>query len=75
MGKEALEEEKDKGVKRRYIQLLLDDHDPDWDPWPQGDEPIYRNGRFCGVTTTASYGFTLRCQVRLKFPTEGLIVL
>uniref|UniRef100_A0A915IHE6 Uncharacterized protein n=1 Tax=Romanomermis culicivorax TaxID=13658 RepID=A0A915IHE6_ROMCU len=62
IGRQALIQEKKTGVKRRYVQLLLDDHNLHQDPWPQGGEPIYRNDKFCGLTTTAAYGFTLNCQ-------------
>ncbi|CDW55365.1 Pyruvate dehydrogenase phosphatase regulatory sub unit [Trichuris trichiura] len=53
------------GVRRRFVQLLLKDHDINNDPWPQGNELIYRNGQFCGLTTSAAYAFTLGCQVCL----------
>lgn len=66
IGREALLKERDAGVKRRYVQLLVDSnaHDLNADPWPQGGEPIYRNKKFCGLTTSSAYGFTLGCQVR-----------
>lgn len=34
---------------------------------PSGNEPIYRNGEYCGVVTSGSYGFTLKRQVCLGF--------
>lgn len=46
-----------------YVQFQLDDHDPEIDPWPWGSEPIYRNGEFAGMVTTAGFGFTLNRQV------------
>lgn len=67
MGKEALLRQKKEGVKRRYVQLVLDDHDKDYDIWPWGSEPIYVNGKWAGLTTTANYGFTLNRQVCLGF--------
>jgi len=42
---------------------LLENHNLETDPWPQGEEPIYRNGKLAGWTTTAAYGFTLGCHV------------
>ena len=57
----------DTGVNKRFIQLLIDKHDPSSDPWPQGNELIYRNGVACGWTTSAAYGFTLGCQVCIGF--------
>lgn len=67
IGRDALIKQRDEGVKRIYIQLLLDDHDADIDVWPSGNEPIYRNGELCGRTTTTSYGFTFMKQVCLGF--------
>ena len=63
MGKEALLRQKQEGIKRRYIQLVLEDHDKDEDIWPWGSEPIYVNGKCAGLTTTAGYGFTLKKMV------------
>lgn len=65
IGREALLKEKATGVKRRYVQLHLDKHNLHKDPWPQGSEPIFRNNKFCGLTTTAAYGFTLGTQVKI----------
>lgn len=50
-----------------YVQLLLNDHDPDIDMWSWGGEPILRNGQFCGETTTTGYGYTFKKQVCLGF--------
>lgn len=43
-----------------YIQLLLNDHDPETELWSWGGEPIYRNGQYAGATTTTGYGFTFK---------------
>ncbi|XP_011494502.1 PREDICTED: pyruvate dehydrogenase phosphatase regulatory subunit, mitochondrial isoform X2 [Ceratosolen solmsi marchali] len=67
IGKEALLKQRDQGVTRQYIQLLLNDHDPDIDTWCWGGEPIYRNGKYSGMTTTTGYGFTFKKQVCLGF--------
>lgn len=67
IGRDALFKQKEEGVQRIYIQLLLDDHDSDIDIWPSGNEPIYRNGKLCGRTTTTSYGYTFMKQVCLGF--------
>ena len=63
IGREALLKQKQEGVQRMYVQFQLDDHDPEIDPWPWGSEPIYRNGEFAGMVTTAGFGFTLNRQV------------
>ena len=39
----------------------------DEDPWPWGSEPIYRNGKYCGSTTSTAYGFTLDRHVCLGY--------
>lgn len=50
-----------------YVQLLLNDHDTEVDPWCWGNEPIFRNGKYVGVVTTASYGFTFKKQVSIQY--------
>lgn len=63
IGRDALLKQREEGVKRMYVQLLLEDHDFETDLWPWGSEPIYRNGKYVGVVTTAGYGFTFKKQV------------
>ncbi|XP_022669738.1 pyruvate dehydrogenase phosphatase regulatory subunit, mitochondrial-like isoform X2 [Varroa destructor] len=63
IGKAALIKQKDQGVKRRFVQLLLKDHDYETDPWPWGGEPIYLNDRVVGRVTTTAYGFTLSTHI------------
>lgn len=67
IGKEALLRQREEGVKRMYVQLLLNDHDPDIDLWCWGGEPIFRNGSYCGQTTTTGYGYTFKKPVCLGF--------
>ncbi|XP_055373597.1 pyruvate dehydrogenase phosphatase regulatory subunit, mitochondrial [Condylostylus longicornis] len=67
IGREALLKQRAEGVKKMYVQLLLNDHDPEIDLWCWGGEPIYRNGKYSGMTTTTGYGFTLKKQVCLGF--------
>lgn len=67
IGRDALLRQRDEGVRRMYVQLLLNDHDPDIDMWSWGGEPIFRNGRYCGQTTTTGYGYTFKKQVCLGF--------
>lgn len=64
IGKDALLKQREEGVKRMYIQLLLEDHDCETDLWPWGGEPIYRNGKYVGMCTTTGYGYTFKKQVR-----------
>lgn len=71
LGKEALLKQKAEGVRRRYVQLVLDSFDADLEPiWPWGGEPIYLEGNSdtpVGMTTTTSYGFTLGRMVCLGY--------
>nr|XP_033331918.1 pyruvate dehydrogenase phosphatase regulatory subunit, mitochondrial [Megalopta genalis]XP_033331919.1 pyruvate dehydrogenase phosphatase regulatory subunit, mitochondrial [Megalopta genalis] len=67
IGRDALLRQREEGVKRKYVQLLLNDHDLELDSWCWGGEPIYRDGKYCGMTTTTGYGFTFRKQVCLGF--------
>ncbi|XP_037935094.1 pyruvate dehydrogenase phosphatase regulatory subunit, mitochondrial [Teleopsis dalmanni] len=67
IGREALLKQREEGVKRMYVQLLLNDHDHEVDLWCWGGEPIYRDGKYCGMTTTTGYGFTFAKQVCLGF--------
>ncbi|XP_047524964.1 pyruvate dehydrogenase phosphatase regulatory subunit, mitochondrial isoform X2 [Pieris napi] len=67
IGREALLKQREMGVTRQYVQLLLTDHEHELDLWSWGGEPIYRDGNYCGQTTTTSYGFTFKKQVCLGF--------
>ncbi|KAG8237170.1 hypothetical protein J437_LFUL017290 [Ladona fulva] len=68
IGKEALVKQSEEGVKRMYVQLILqDDYDQEVDVWPSGRETIYRNGEYVGATTTTGFGFTLGRMVCLGF--------
>lgn len=67
IGREALLQQRNEGVKRMYVQLILQDHDPDLDLWCWGGEPIYRDGQYVGATTTTGYGYTFKKQVGYFF--------
>ena len=66
IGRDALMKQRDEGVKRMYVQLILQDHDIEVDMWPWGSEPIYRDGKYVGATTTTGYGFTFKKQASNK---------
>jgi hypothetical protein len=51
-------------IQKGYLFIKNLSHCLDTDPWPQGNEPLFRNGKLVGWTTTAAYGFTLGCHVR-----------
>jgi glycine cleavage system aminomethyltransferase T len=55
LGREALLKQRTVGVKRRLAIFVLSDPGPVL--W--GSEPIYRDGKPCGYTTSGSYGHTV----------------
>ncbi|KAI1713897.1 aminomethyltransferase [Ditylenchus destructor] len=67
IGKQALLKQLETGVNKRFVQLLVDKHKKENDPLPQGEEPIFRDGKLVGWTTSAAYGFTLGSQVCLGY--------
>ncbi|XP_067120336.1 pyruvate dehydrogenase phosphatase regulatory subunit, mitochondrial-like [Centruroides vittatus] len=67
LGKVALQHQIDKGLFRRLVHFQLENHNPDTDLWPWGREPIFRNGKYVGTTTSSGYGFTLNKVVCLGF--------
>lgn len=60
-------QQKEEGIGQKFVQFLLQDFDIDNDVWPWGGEPIYRNGKFTGTTTSSEYGFTLEKMICLGF--------
>ncbi|XP_062922770.1 pyruvate dehydrogenase phosphatase regulatory subunit, mitochondrial [Mobula hypostoma] len=67
IGREALLQQRQKGICRRFTMFILDDHDMDLDLWPWWGEPIYRNGSYVGMTTSSAYSYTLARHVCLGF--------
>ncbi|KAK9871456.1 hypothetical protein WA026_012830 [Henosepilachna vigintioctopunctata] len=68
IGRDALLRQRDGGIERKYVQLILDDDFcSESDFWPWGGEPIYRNGKYVGTCTTTGYGYTFKRQVCLGF--------
>ncbi|KAG8198498.1 hypothetical protein JTE90_017364 [Oedothorax gibbosus] len=67
LGKLALQQQLEQGLKRRLVHFQIENHNPDTDVWAWGREPIYRNGRFVGKTTSSGYGFTLERVICLGF--------
>ena len=61
IGRGALERIKEKGVSRRLVSLLVEDPET----LLYHNEPIYRDGRMVGRTTSAAYGFSLGGAVAL----------
>lgn len=70
IGREALLEQRERGVDRRLLQFLLEDPDP----LLVHDEPIYRGGELVGRVASAMYGHTLGGSTALGWvtaPEEG----
>ncbi|KAM9817195.1 pyruvate dehydrogenase phosphatase regulatory subunit, mitochondrial [Neosynchiropus ocellatus] len=67
VGREALLQQRQDGVFRRFVMLVLDDHDTELDLWPWWGEPIYRNGQLAGATTSSAFSYTLERHVCLGF--------
>jgi glycine cleavage system aminomethyltransferase T/glycine/D-amino acid oxidase-like deaminating enzyme len=55
LGQDALMQQQQAGVKKRLVLFALDDPQPVL--W--GSEPIYRDGKAVGYTTSGAYGHTL----------------
>uniref|UniRef100_A0AAQ6AFY7 Pyruvate dehydrogenase phosphatase regulatory subunit n=1 Tax=Amphiprion ocellaris TaxID=80972 RepID=A0AAQ6AFY7_AMPOC len=67
LGREALLQQRQDGASRRFVMLVLDDHDTELDLWPWWGEPIYRNSLLAGTTTSSAYSYTLERHVCLGF--------
>jgi 4-methylaminobutanoate oxidase (formaldehyde-forming) len=63
LGKDALLKHKQSGLKRLLVTFVLNDPGPVL--W--GSEPIYRNGRAVGYTTSGSYGHSLGAAVGMGY--------
>lgn len=67
IGKEVMLRQKENGISKKLCQFLFEDFDLDSEVWPTGKEPIYRNGKLVGLTTSSGYGFTLGTFVCLGY--------
>ena len=67
IGHGAMLRQRNEGIRKKLVQFLLEDHNLEDDVWPWGGEPIYRNGKYVGHTTSTAYGFTLDRQVCLGY--------
>jgi heterotetrameric sarcosine oxidase gamma subunit len=63
IGKDALQRQKEAGLKRRLASFVVED--PDAMLW--GGERIFRDGKLIGSTTSGYYGFTLGCALALGY--------
>ncbi|CAL8361217.1 unnamed protein product [Gadus morhua 'NCC'] len=67
VGREALLRQRQEGVARRFVMLVLEEHDTELDLWPWWGEPILRNKEMVGATTSSAYSYTLERHVCLGF--------
>lgn len=63
MGRDALRQQKEAGLKRLLVLFVLRDPEPVL--W--GSEPIYRNGSVVGYTTSGAYGHSVGGAVALGY--------
>jgi 4-methylaminobutanoate oxidase (formaldehyde-forming) len=63
IGREALVRQRERGVTRRLVQFALEDPEP----LLYHNEPIFRDGRLVGRTTSAMYGHSLGRAVGLGY--------
>ena len=70
LGREALEKQKHAGVKRRLVLFVLCHPEPVL--W--GSEPIHREGKPVGYTTSGSYGHTVGGAVALGYVNHSEII-
>ncbi len=66
IGRDALVEKREQGIRRRLLQFVLDDPKP----LLFHNEPIFRKGRLVGRTTSATYGHTLGAAVALGYVSD-----
>jgi len=55
MGREALVQQKEKGLRRKLVMFTLDEPEP----LLYQNEPIYRNGEQVSQITSGAYGFKI----------------
>lgn len=65
LGRDALQRQRDEGVRRHLLQFSLEDASP----LLYHNEPIWRDGAIVGRTTSGSYGHTLGRAVALGYVT------
>ena len=55
IGRDALLRQREEGLKRRLVVLTVDEGEP----LPLHEEPVYRDGKQVGATTSGAFAFTL----------------
>ena len=67
LGKEALLEHKKKGPAIKLVTLLFNQKKT----WPLGSEPVYRDGKIIGKTTSATFGHRIGRPLALAYLDTG----
>ncbi|HMB77666.1 MAG TPA: FAD-dependent oxidoreductase [Kiloniellaceae bacterium] len=67
IGRDALLEQKEKGLTRRLVQFALDDPEP----LAYHNEPVYRDGEIVGYLSSANYGHHLGRAIGLGYVSQG----
>jgi dimethylglycine dehydrogenase len=62
-GRTALLEQRARGLAHRIGMLAVDANEADC----RGNEPVFRDGRLCGITTSGGYGHTLGTSLALTY--------
>lgn len=62
-GCQALAKQKQQGLKHRIMTLAVKATDADC----RGNEPVFRDGRLCGITTSGGYGHTIGTSLALAY--------
>lgn len=68
IGKEALEQQKNAGVRRKIVLFTLPENP---ELMLYGNEPVYRNGEFIDTLTSGAYGFEVGCPVGMGYLING----
>ena len=63
IGRDALLEQQSRGLTKRLAVFTLDDPEP----LLLGDEPIFRDGRLVGRTTSGAFGHTVGSSVGMGY--------
>ena len=68
IGKKALLDLESEPVYKRLVFIALEEHDYNCIPW--GGEPIFRDGKIVGVTSSASMSFSLDTPICMGYVTN-----
>ncbi len=69
IGRESIDAQKQEGVKQLFAMFTADI--PLTEEFPWGKELIYRDGKYCGYVTSASYGYTVGKHVCMGYVSNG----